>query len=93
MPHPPASIAQADASEVLKGRWIKNCQCNMLEVPGIPCVTRAITCEGTISISAFMPFVVWAPGAHYDFDCCITYPLLSGPGGGWLGDHPSWIGV
>lgn len=61
--HPPASVAQADSSEVLKGRWIKSCQCNMLEIPGIPGIARAVTCEGTVRVSAFMPFVVWATGA------------------------------
>lgn len=47
--------------------------CNMLEVLGIPGLTRAVTHEGTVRVSVLMLFV----------DCCITQSLLSGPGGGW----------
>lgn len=47
--------------------------CNMLEVLGIPGLTRAVTHEGTVRVSVLMLFV----------DCCITHSLLSGPGGGW----------
>lgn len=61
----------------------QSCHCNMLEGLGIPSITRAVTHEGTVRVSVFMPFVDWATGAWCDFDFYITHSLLLGPGGGW----------
>lgn len=47
----------------------------MLEVLGIPSNTIAVTQEGIVRVSAFMPFVVWATGAWCDF--AVSHTLFS----------------